>query len=446
MSSDVAIAVENLSKCYQIYDKPHQRLMQMLWHGRRNYYHEFWALRDVSFEVRRGEAIGIVGRNGSGKSTLLQLICGTLHPTAGQIQTNGRIAALLELGSGFNPDFTGRENVYMNATILGLSQEEIEARFDDIAAFADIGAFIEQPVKMYSSGMFMRLAFAVQAMVDPDILIVDEALSVGDVRFQGKCFDRLRRLKEAGTSILLVTHSTDQIVTHCNRAILIDNGRMVEMGKPKRIANLYLDMLFGRDISRQTDTAKLEQTDNTAPPATIADVAKADDFPLDNQQDVFSTHPNYNEYEYRWGDRAAEILDFYLEADGIPYPSVLVSGQLVTLAISIRFLRPLVAPILGIEIKTKEGVRVYGTNSELLNAQEFRDYGKLGTIIHAVARFSCRLATGDYFISLGIATHEGAEVVPHDRRYDSIHLHVAPTSAFYGLTTLDLDLTSSQIP
>src|SRR5690606_26363765 len=196
-SDSTAISVAGLSKCFHLYEKPRDRLLQMFSFGRRQYYSEFWALRDVSFEVRRGETIGVVGRNGSGKSTLLQMICGTLTPTAGTISTNGRIAALLELGAGFNPEFTGRENVYLNAAILGLSRQETDERFDDIAAFADIGDFIDQPVKMYSSGMYVRLAFAVAINSTPDILIVDEALAVGDVRFQYKCMRRIKDIQDA---------------------------------------------------------------------------------------------------------------------------------------------------------------------------------------------------------------------------------------------------------
>ena len=440
------ITVEQLSKVYPLYADKRDRLVEALDPFRRKRHTDFYALRDVSFTVEKGESVGIIGVNGSGKSTLLKVLTGVLAPSAGRVEVRGRVSALLELGAGFHPERTGRENVYFQGTLQGMEKEAIDAYLPAVVDFADIGDFIDQPVKLYSSGMYIRLAFAAAIQGDPDILIVDEALSVGDARFQAKCFERLRRLKEDGTTILLVTHSTDQIVTHCNQAILMNSGRMVEMGEPKRIANLYLDMLFGRDLCQSTDTVTLEQTADPTPDAEDADVMKIDDFPLENQRDVFYLHPNYNKHEYRWGDRAAEILDFYLEADGISYPSVIVSGQILTLAISIRFLRPLLAPILGIEIKTKEGIKVYGTNSELLNKHEFRDYGAPGTVVHAVVRFPCRLATGDYFVSLGIATHEGIDVVPHDRRYDSIHLHVGPASTFYGLTTLDIDLTSSQIP
>ncbi len=254
MSSDnVVINVANLGKCYNIYDKPLDRLKQSIiprLYGMIRkpspppYYREFWALRDISFSIKKGETVGVIGRNGSGKSTLLQLICGTLTPTSGQVETRGRITALLELGSGFNPEFTGRENVFLNGAIIGLSQKEIEARFDDIAAFADIGDFIEQPVKFYSSGMTVRLAFAVQAMVDPDILIVDEALAVGDERFQRKCFRRLDELREKGASILFVSHAGQQIVELCDRALLLEHGKRLLLADPLTTVRAYHKMLF----------------------------------------------------------------------------------------------------------------------------------------------------------------------------------------------------------
>jgi lipopolysaccharide transport system ATP-binding protein len=254
MSSDpqdreVAIRVQGLSKCFHIYASPGDRLRQFVLPRLRrglglpagNYFKEFWALRDVSFEVRRGEAVAIVGRNGSGKSTLLQMICGTLSATGGAVHTRGRIAALLELGSGFNPEFSGRDNVYMNAALLGLSRDEVRDRFSSIAEFADIGDFMDQPVKTYSSGMVVRLAFAVQAQVDPDIIVVDEALAVGDARFQAKCFQRLQQLKDRGSAILLVTHSTEQVVTHCTRAVLLNAGQMLEAGEPRKVVNILAE-------------------------------------------------------------------------------------------------------------------------------------------------------------------------------------------------------------
>jgi len=236
----VVISVQGLSKCYHIYDRPQDRLKQSLWRGRKQFYREFWALKGVSFEVNKGEAIGIIGRNGSGKSTLLQLIAGTLTPTAGGIEVHGRVAALLELGSGFNPDFTGRENVYMNGAILGLSREEIDRRFDAIADFADIGDFIDQPTKTYSSGMLMRLAFSVSVNVDPDVLIVDEALSVGDMAFQYKCMERLERLTKSGTTLLFVSHDIGTVKAFCHRAIYLAKGEVRAAGPASDMAELYM--------------------------------------------------------------------------------------------------------------------------------------------------------------------------------------------------------------
>ena len=248
LPAETAIRVQNLSKCYHIYDKPGHRLSQFIfprvdrWLRRRprNYYREFWALRDVSFEVRKGETVGIIGRNGSGKSTLLQMISGTLSATDGSVETSGRIAALLELGSGFNPEFSGRENVYMNGAVLGLTTEEVDQRFNDIADFAGIGEFIEQPVKTYSSGMMVRLAFAVSVCVEPDILIVDEALAVGDAAFQFKCLDRLRKLTSNGTTLLFVSHDMSMVKNFCDSGIYLQQGGVRATGGPEELAELYL--------------------------------------------------------------------------------------------------------------------------------------------------------------------------------------------------------------
>ena len=239
MSSELALRVEQLGKCYPIYSHPRDRLLQALFGQRRQLYRPFWALQDVSFVLPRGRTLGVVGRNGSGKSTLLQLICGTLTPSSGSVESRGRIGALLELGSGFNPEFSGLENVFLNGALLGLSRREIEDRLDTILAFADIGNFIDQPVKTYSSGMAVRLAFAVQAHVQPNLLVVDEALAVGDEMFQKKCYAHLERLKQEGTAILLVTHSCPQILQHCDEALLLHNGRLKLMGAPKLVTTTY---------------------------------------------------------------------------------------------------------------------------------------------------------------------------------------------------------------
>jgi lipopolysaccharide transport system ATP-binding protein len=272
-AAEVAIGVRGLSKCYHIYARPQDRLRQSLLSVARgivggpppHLYREFWALNDVSFDVHKGETVGVIGRNGSGKSTLLQLVCGTLAPTSGEVRTNGRIAALLELGSGFNPDFTGRDNVFMNGAILGVPRSEIEARFDDIAAFAGIGDFIDQPVKTYSSGMFVRLAFAVNIMSRPSIMIVDEALAVGDMNFQAKCMTALRRIQEDGATVLFVSHDIGAVKSLCSRAIYLDGGKVIATGPAAEVADRYV-----RDMREE-----MNEEHRKAAPARVTAVAPA---------------------------------------------------------------------------------------------------------------------------------------------------------------------------
>ncbi len=269
MISDVAIRVSGLGKCYQIYGRPQDRLKQSLWLGRRRYYREFWALRDASFEVHRGEAIGIIGRNGSGKSTLLQIVAGTVAPTTGDVEVNGRVAALLELGSGFNPEFSGRENVFLNGAILGMRPEEVASSFDEIAAFADIGDFIEQPVKIYSSGMLVRLAFAVQAFLKPDVLIVDEALAVGDLAFQHKCMRRIRQLLDGGTTLLFVSHGLDMVKRFCDRGLWLDEGQLRFIGDSGVAVEKYLAFMRMREAQPDMSAGEPSLLPE-APPAAVA--------------------------------------------------------------------------------------------------------------------------------------------------------------------------------
>ena len=243
MSSEVVLKVENVGKRYEIYEAPHHRLLQTLLRGKKQFYKEFWALKDISFKINKGECLGIIGRNGCGKSTLLQIIAGTLAPTLGSVSITGKVAALLELGSGFNPDFTGRENVYMNGAIMGFSRAEMKRKFDDVAAFADIGEFIDQPMKIYSSGMFVRLAFAAAISVDPDILIIDEALAVGDMNFQAKCMTALTRLREKGATVLFVSHDVGAVRSLCNRAVYLEHGGLKDVGVAADVAEHYVRVM-----------------------------------------------------------------------------------------------------------------------------------------------------------------------------------------------------------
>lgn len=455
MSSEYAIQVDTVGKCFHIYNNPAARLGQALYPRASNFvrrlggkalaarienqkpYRQFWALQNVSFQVRRGETFGIVGRNGSGKSTLLQIIAGTLSPTLGTIDTYGRVAALLELGSGFNPEFTGLENVQFNAAVLGLTPAEIDSRLDAILSFADIGEFINRPVKTYSSGMIVRLAFAVQAQIEPDILIVDEALAVGDARFQSKCFARLDALKEAGTSILFVSHATEQVVTHCDRALLLHDGTMRQLGAPKEVVHTYLDLLFGGH-HRVAD-----QTEATLPLRIEASQLGTE--AAATSGNLFATRLNYNPYEFRWGDGAAAIEDFRLFGPDGKQPNAVECGAPLKLVLGVAFFRDVDRPIIGLTIKTKDGITVYGTNTEMTAPSGSPITGGAGTQAQISFTFDCRLGPGDYFVSVGIASRDGEDIIPHDRRYDSIHLYVVG-KGFFGLAMLDAALAIESSP
>ncbi|WP_455864906.1 ABC transporter ATP-binding protein [Pantoea agglomerans] len=459
LSNDNALEIIDVSKCYQVYDNPVRRLKQFiipnlerkLGKVPRVYHQEFWALQDISFNLPKGETVGIVGRNGSGKSTLLQIIAGTLSPTQGSVNINGRVAALLELGAGFNGDFTGRENVFLNGALLGLTKEAIENKLDDILSFADIGHFIDAPVKSYSSGMMVRLAFAVQAQIDPEILIVDEALAVGDAKFQAKCFARLKQLKNNGTSILFVSHATEQIITHCDKAILLNDGVMVDTGAPKNIINQYLDLLFGKPTTDKS--LRAEQEKNIAA-ASEKEAESIERFAQSNEPDLasrynlheegFVTRKNYNPSEYRWGDKQAEILDFHLSQDNHEYPLTVSSESSLTMHFLTKFNATVEKPIFGFAVKTKDGVTIYNTNSKILESA-FIECGEAGKTYTVKITIPAKLYQGDYFISVGLASYDIAgQIVPHDRRYDSIHIAIEPTADFFGLVNLEASITCEQ--
>ena len=437
MSSRPLLQVQNLSKEFRIFRSPLERLLHMTGISKKSRgFRSVNALTDISFDIFPGEAVGIMGVNGSGKSTLLQLITGTLAPSAGSIVKRGRIAALLELGSGFNLELSGRENVLISGLVLGMAPKEIADKFDDIVAFADIGRFIDDPVKTYSSGMMLRLAFAVHAQIEPDLLIVDEALAVGDAKFQAKCFERLRRLKENGCSILFVTHMSEQIASHCERAILLNRGELVLDGKPREIINNYMSILFNTDQSGPS----ARDANCSASSKNAASIDTESSLSLDI--DRFHMRPGYNKNEYRWGDRSAEILDYVLVADQTAFPPVILSGQSVTLNLTVKFVNDVVMPIFGIAFKTVDGITVYGTNSEQLSVHDLRQQGRAGAVVKLSCKWRCLLAPGEYFISFGVATRSGEGTIPHDRRYDAVHITVASEKSFHGLVDLRLDMKS----
>lgn len=421
-SEEIAIGVRNLSKCYHIYNAPHDRLKQFvvprLYRSipfvRRcfpssatfpNFYNEFWALRNVSFEIKKGETVGIVGRNGSGKSTLLQLICGTLHQTSGSIENNGRIAALLELGAGFNPEFTGRENVFMNSAVLGLSEQQITNRFDEIAAFADIGQFIEQPVKTYSSGMLVRLAFAVAIHVDPEILIVDEALSVGDESFQRKCFARIEAIKRGGATILFVSHSGATIVELCDRAILLDGGEKIADGLPKRIVGVYQKLLYA-PIDRQVVLrAQLRQANEMV--EGPADNAARGPGPegdggaeaIGEWQESFDPKlkPNSTiEYESHGAYIESPVV-LTLAGEQV---NNLIQGRVYRYAYSVKFTKSASNVRFGMLIKTISGMELGGAAAKA--SPGGLAYVEAGSVFRVEFRFNCMLNPNVYFLNAGV--------------------------------------------
>jgi lipopolysaccharide transport system ATP-binding protein len=441
MSSEIVIQARNLSKCYQIYDHPRDRLKQFVMprlqsfirREPKKYYREFWALKDVSFQVKKGETVGIIGRNGSGKSTLLQMVCGTLNPTAGIVKTSGRVAALLELGSGFNPEFTGRENVYLNATVLGLTKKEIDERFDQIAAFADIGDFTDQPVKTYSSGMMVRLAFAVVAHVDADILVVDEALAVGDAFFTQKCIRFIRGFQEKGGTLLFVSHDTGSVVNLCSRAILLIRGAVSLTGTPKAVAERYLENLYesnqevGGVLAEKDDaTLGLEQSS-----VEYRDMREAlfSSSNLRNDIQVFQ----FNTDKSGFGTGDAEIKSVRLLApDEVPL-SWVVGGELTILEIRCQAYKTLLRPIVGFLFKDRLGQVIFGDNTYLVYQhvpQLVRSHGEL------VARFEFRLPrlpTGDYSIGAAIAEGSQENHVQHHWVHDALNIKVHASAICFGL-------------
>lgn len=400
MSSEVAISVKDLSKVYRIFGHPGDRIKQFFSLGLKTYHREFTALKGVSFEVAKGETVGIIGRNGSGKSTLLQVICGVLKATRGTVQVNGRIIALLELGSGFNPEFTGSENVYFQGALMGFTKAQMDERFEDIAAFAEIGEFMDQPVRTYSSGMFVRLAFSTAMYLAPEILVLDEALAVGDAAFQRKCFDRIDAIRQQGGVVLLVSHAMEQVAHHCDRAILLDGGAVQFVGKTAEAISRYLALL-NQPHSR-----------NSAPMA----------LPAASGDDLLVRRPNYNQAETRWGDRACSIVDACLVQNGHEDPPCLVPGVRAELRFWCECHTQIDKPVLGFAIKSRTGATVLASNSRTLLGPDQPPQQKEGSRLCISFSFTPVFEPADYLVSVGVTSETGAGLMTHDRRYDSIVL------------------------
>ncbi|MEZ5503320.1 MAG: ABC transporter ATP-binding protein [Halioglobus sp.] len=429
MSSEVVVKAESLGKAYQVYERPRDRFMQMLMRGRKRYFSEFQALSDVSFTVRKGETVGIIGKNGSGKSTLLQIVCGTLRQSAGEIAVQGKIAALLELGAGFNPEFTGRENVALYASILGLDEELISERFQSIVDFADIGDFLDQPVKTYSSGMVVRLAFAVIAHVDADILVIDEALAVGDAYFVQKCMRFLRRFCERGT-LLFVSHDTTSVVALCDRAIWLESGKIRSVGAAKDVVGLYLEGLYNTDVVVPTQKAVITGSSGRSTPSEYTDqrMSFINQSNLRNDIELFE----FSEHAADFTDGQADIVDVAFFEHGKKL-SWIVGGENVTLEIDCVSAIDLDSPIVGFFIKNRLGQHVFGDNTYLTyrNSPVAVTAGQ-----KCVASFNFTmplLPVGDYSLDVSISNGSQDHFHMINWKYDVLLFRVQSSSIVHGL-------------
>ena len=419
---EVAISINHLSKMYKLYDKPMDRLKESLGLSREKKYKEHYALKDVSFQVGRGETVGIIGTNGSGKSTILKIITGVLNQTVGEVQVNGRISALLELGAGFNMEYSGIENVYLNGTMIGFSREEIDNKLDDILSFADIGEFIYQPVKTYSSGMFVRLAFAVAINIDPEILIVDEALSVGDVFFQAKCYHKFEEFKKQGKTILFVSHDLSSIAKYCDRVILLNQGQKISEGSPKEMVDLYKQLLV-----HQGDIDKLKRDVHEESKADIKNVTS---------DGLWKEKLNVNPGLLDYGKKNAEIVDFAVIDERGTVTSNIVKGTEFLISMKVHFYETIDEPIFAFTIKDLQGTEITGTNtmyekksSGLVNAGEDR-------IITFKQKMN--LQGKSYLISFGCVGFVSNEFEVYHRIYDACELNVISdknTVGFYDMNS-----------
>ena len=435
MSAEYAIQVENIDKMYKLYDRPMDRLKESLGLSRQKRYKEHYALNQVSFNVKKGETVGIIGTNGSGKSTILKIITGVLNPTAGRIIVDGRISALLELGAGFNGEYSGIENVYLNGTMIGFSREEIDAKLQDILDFADIGDFVHQPVKTYSSGMFVRLAFAVAINIEPEILIVDEALSVGDVFFQAKCYHKFEEFKKMGKTILFVSHDLGSIGKYCDRVVLLNKGKKLNEGSPKEMIDIYKKLLvnqydaetgetLGDTLSQEEESGVLrEQEVGSAEMPVISD-------------NLWKSHYTFNPATIEYGSKEAEIADYAILDDEDNYNNAIEKGSEFHIKFRIDFHEDVTEPIFAYTIKDLKGTEISGTNT-MFEGQglSFVRAGESKTVIFTQ---KADLQGGEYLISFGCTGYTNGEFTVYHRLYDVVNLTVVSqknTVGYYDMNS-----------
>lgn len=415
---EIAISVDHISKVYKLYDKPMDRMVEALGLTKKKKYREHFALSDVSFQVKKGECVGIIGTNGSGKSTILKIITGVLNPTGGNLTVNGRIQALLELGAGFNQEYTGIENIYLNGTMNGFSEQEIKNRMQDILDFADIGDYVNQPVKTYSSGMFVRLAFSVAINIDPEILIVDEALSVGDVFFQAKCYHKFEEFKKMGKTIIFVSHDLSSVSKYCDRVVLLNQGIKLGEGSPKEMIDDYKRVLVGQYELPESKSESSLLNDEQIQVAVQKKVAKDSSSKL-----------------LEYGTKEAVIEEFYMTDDQGTQSNAIIKGSEFTIHMKVRFMADLPAPIFAFSIKTAKGTEITGTNTMFEKA--FLEPVKSGMVKDVTFTQKMSLQGGEYLLSFGVTGYDGNDFQVYHRLYDALDLTVISDKNTVGFYDMD---------
>ncbi len=438
MSEQIAIRIRDVSKMYKLYDRNRDRVMEALGLSKKKLYHEHYALNHMNFDVKKGECVGLIGTNGAGKSTVLKIITGVLNPTDGDVEIEGRISALLELGAGFNMEYSGIENVYLNGTMMGYTREEIDAKMEDILNFADIGDFVYQPVKTYSSGMFVRLAFAVAINIDPEILVVDEALSVGDVFFQAKCYQKFDEFKKAGKTILFVSHDLGSIAKYCDRVILLNKGEKLAEGSPKDMIDLYKKILTGSEEDKkeveEVASEPEEEEVAVAAPKKDGKYSVCDPVPGCDWKKHFTINPNVNEY----GNHDAEIIDFCIEDETGKLTDAIIKGTEFTIKTKVRFNETVKDPIFTYTFKTVRGIDVTGTNT--MYEKKSVPLAKKGEEYVVSYKQKMDLQGGEYLLSMSCTGYVDGNLTAYHRCYDLISVNVISDKNTVGFYDMNSDV------
>lgn len=430
---ELAIKVNHISKVYKLYDNPMDRLKEALRLSKKQKYKEYNALSDISFDVKKGETVGLIGTNGAGKSTLLKIITGVLTPTSGDVTVNGKISALLELGAGFNGEYTGMENIYLNGQMMGYTKEQMEKRVPDIIEFAGIGDFINQPVKTYSSGMFARLAFAVAINVDPDILIVDEALSVGDIYFQAKCFKKMDEIKRTGKTILLVTHDMSSVIKYCDKVVLLNKGHFLKEGNAKEMVDIYKKVLVNQyDESEEDGTVNKPHDDVTSGRSEAVKLSQAAD---DAAEGTWKSQLRINDDNVAYGSGKIRITDFGLFDEEGRVSNMLYKKKPFDIKMKVHFYEDVEYPIFAYTFKNVRGVEVTGTNTMFEKVELER--GKKGEEYVITFRQKAMMQGGEYLLSFGCTGFEGGEFTVYDRLYDITNVAVISEQDTVGFFDID---------